>query len=70
MNLTVFSLQLIAMVTMFCDHFGSAFMNDDVVMRSIGRFAFIIYAFLVAEGFRHFKDDSQRVAKFGKTVCE
>lgn len=60
--MTVFGLQLTAMVTMFCDHFGSTFMNDDVIMRCIGRFAFIIYAFLVAEGYRHFKDDSKRVA--------
>lgn len=60
--MTVFGLQLIAMVTMFCDHAGSSFMNDAVIMRCIGRFAFIIYALLVAEGYRHFKDDSKRVA--------
>lgn len=61
--MSVFQLQFVAMVTMLCDHVGSSFFNDAVLMRCIGRFAFIIYAFLLSEGYRHFKDDSSRVSK-------
>lgn len=60
--MSVFSLQLLAMITMFCDHFGFAFLDNNLFFRCIGRFAFAIYAFLIAEGFRHIKDDSNRVS--------
>ena len=60
--MSVFGLQLLAMITMFCDHFGSAFLDNNLFFRCIGRFAFAIYAFLIAEGFRHIKDDSSRVS--------
>lgn len=51
------------MVTMLCDHIAAAFLDDNILLRSIGRFAFIIYAFLLAEGYRHIKNDPQRVSK-------
>lgn len=54
--MTVFMLQVIAMITMLCDHLGDPFFGNCVVLRCIGRFAFPIYAFLLAEGFRHMKD--------------
>ncbi|MBQ0051268.1 MAG: hypothetical protein KBT11_04285 [Treponema sp.] len=47
--MSVFMLQVIAMITMFCDHLGEPFLNNNVVLRCIGRFAFPIYAFLLAE---------------------
>lgn len=54
--MTVFILKIIAMVTMLCDHLASTFFNGNAVMRSIGRTAFPIYAFLIAEGFYHIKN--------------
>lgn len=60
---SVFILQIIAMVTMLSDHIASAFCDDMLILRCIGRFAFPIYAFLIAEGFRHIKDDPKRVEK-------
>ena len=58
--MNVLYLQIIAMVTMFCDHFAE-FMDNWVVLRCIGRFAFPIYAFLLAEGFRHMRDNKSRI---------
>jgi len=60
--MTVFVLQIIAMVTMLCDHLGSPFFNNMTVLRCIGRFAFPIYALLVAEAYRHIKNDPKRLS--------
>lgn len=46
---------------MFCDHLGSPILDNMLLMRCIGRFAFPIYALLMAEGFRHMKDDRERI---------
>ncbi len=44
-----FVLKLIALVCMIIDHYGATFGNI-ILMRGIGRIAFPIYAFLIAEG--------------------
>lgn len=65
------SLKLIAVVTMLIDHFADVF-RDDIsfltlplfgtsfttyyILRKIGRLAFPIFCFLIAEGFIHTKD--------------
>jgi hypothetical protein len=59
--MNVFMLQLIAMITMFCDHVASTFLDNLVWMRCVGRFAFPIYALLLAEGYRHMRSDRDRV---------
>ena len=48
------------MITMVVDHVGMVFLGDAVAARCIGRFAFPIYAFLLAEGYRHIRHDSER----------
>jgi len=63
--MTVFYLKIIAAVTMLVDHFGAAVFSHVVetqaqmatydMMRSIGRIAFPIYAYLVAQGCLHTK---------------
>ena len=57
--LTTFILKLIAMVTMTIDHVGLIMMANSTFytpMRVVGRIAFLLYAFLVAEGFFHIRE--------------
>ncbi len=61
--MTTFWLKLIAMATMVTDHAAIAFFDGALWLRVIGRLAFLIYAFLIAEGFRHYRDDPLRVRK-------
>lgn len=51
-----FVLKLIAAVTMFIDHAGLLLFPDLEIMRIIGRLAFPIYAYCIAEGFRYTKN--------------
>ena len=48
-----FILKLIAAVSMLCDHAGIILFPGVPVLRVIGRLAFPLYAFCIAEGFLH-----------------
>lgn len=50
-ELSSFSLHLLAMGLMLCDHICLALMPDRLWMTCVGRLAFPIFAFLAAEGF-------------------
>lgn len=55
-GLTSFQLKLIAIITMTIDHIGYFLIRDYnwyLVFRIIGRIAFVLFAFMVAEGIRH-----------------
>ncbi len=51
--MTSFHLKLIAAVTMFIDHMGMILFPQYRIFRIIGRLAFPIYAYCIAEGFRY-----------------
>lgn len=54
--MTSFILKIIAIIIMFCDHFGYAFMGHFSYFNYIGRIAFPIFAFQISEGFVHTKN--------------
>ena len=49
-------LKAIACLTMLTDHIGAAFFPESLLLRCIGRLAFPIYCFLIAEGSHYTKD--------------
>lgn len=58
-------LKLIACVTMLIDHIGAVLMPHNLVLRMIGRIAFPIYCFLLAEGVFYTKNPRRYVLRLG-----
>lgn len=54
--MSTFWLKVIAVTTMAIDHIGAVFYPEWIVLRIIGRLAFPIFAFLIAEGAYYTKD--------------
>ena len=52
-GLTGNQLKIIAMVSMTLDHIGVALFPQNLLLRILGRLAFPIYAFMIAEGYSH-----------------
>lgn len=65
------ALKVIAMVTMFLDHFGMILFPDVKAFRVVGRVSFPIYAYLISEGCKYTSDRKRyflRISVLG-TVC-
>ena len=66
-NLGIFSnntLKIIAAVAMVCDHVGALLLPNLMILRIIGRIAFPIFAFLIAEGAKHTKNKLRHIIVF------
>ncbi len=50
------ALKIIAAISMFIDHLGVIFFPDVEILRILGRIAFPIFAFMIAEGCRYTKN--------------
>lgn len=63
--MSVFILKLLAMATMLVDHVGYRLAGNPMWMRVIGRTAFILYAFMMAESCFQLRDKPKRLLFHG-----
>lgn len=54
--MSFFMLKIIAMITMIIDHIGAYIFPDVSILRIIGRISFPIFAFCIANGYKHTKN--------------
>ena len=57
------TLHIIAMISMLIDHMGAVMFPYSDLMRVLGRLAFPIYCFMLAEGFRHTSNAKKYLAR-------
>lgn len=55
-GLSSFTLHIIAMIFMLCDHMWGTILSDYRILTDIGRIAFPIFAFMIVEGYFHTRD--------------
>ena len=65
MRLNNFTIKMIAIAAMACDHIGAVLFPQYLEMRLIGRIAFPIFAFTLVEGFLHTKDVKKYMMRLG-----
>ncbi len=65
--MSAFTLKILAIIFMFIDHFGAIFdiYFDATILRLIGRIAFPMFAFFIAEGCRHTRSIPRYILRLG-----
>lgn len=64
-GLNTFTLKIIAIISMLIDHIGHIFFPEVMIFRIIGRIAFPIFAYVLAEGFHYTKDVKKYLLRLG-----
>lgn len=64
-----FILKIIAIICMFCDHFGDFYYNSTTILNYIGRFAFTIFAFQISEGYIHTHNIRKYITRLFLFAC-
>ena len=62
---STFKLKMIAITAMLIDHVGKAFFPHQTILSAIGRIAFPIFVYLLAEGFVHTHDVKRYMVRLG-----
>lgn len=60
-GLTASALKLIACILMVVDHVGMTFFPHEIAWRAVGRLAFPLFAFFIAEGCRYTRNRAKRL---------
>lgn len=58
-----FAIKLIAIITMFCDHFGDAILGRFSILNIIGRIAFPLFCFQIVIGYKHSKNINKYIMR-------
>ena len=58
-------LKIIAVISMLIDHIGLFFLDNNIVCRCIGRIAMPIFAYFIAEGWKHTRNRKKYVLLIG-----
>lgn len=64
-GLNTFTLKMIAIVSMLIDHVGHIFFSNVMIFRIIGRIAFPLFAYVLAEGIYYTKDITKYMLRLG-----
>ncbi|MCR5627899.1 MAG: conjugal transfer protein TraX [Lachnospiraceae bacterium] len=63
--MSIFSLKMLACISMLIDHTGSVLYPQHMFLRYIGRLAFPIYCFMLVEGYHHTSDIRKYLTRLG-----
>lgn len=64
-----FVLKIIGIITMLCDHYGDAIIGHFSVLNIIGRLAFPIFAYQIAQGYIHTKNLKKYMLRMLAFAC-
>ena len=68
-GISSFTLHILAMTLMLCDHLWATLFPAQEWLTCIGRMAFPIFAFMIAEGYSHTSNVRNYIFKIGRASC-